>query len=98
MRIRVVRMDLECRQVVRQGFRTIAFLVEEISQVEVRESVLGINLEGLAIIALRLAPVTRIEIYRAEVDQRSRGSPVDFGCLLIGFDDLFHRSASLLQL
>jgi hypothetical protein len=46
---------------------------------------------------LGLAPVARVEINRAQVNQRSGGREIYFGRLAIRFDYVFHRRTSLLK-
>ena len=46
--------------------------VEQIAQIKVRERILRVYFQSFAVVALGLAPIPRIEVHGAQVDQRSR--------------------------
>ena len=98
VRISVIRMDPQSFRVMAQRLRAIALLVEKVTEIEVRQRIIGIRFQSAPIVTLSLPHRARIEVHRPEIHQRPGRSRVQFNSLLVSVHDFGHRRAGLLQL
>src|SRR3954447_7030248 len=81
-----------------EGARRVILLVVQVSKVEVRQCILWVDVESLLILFFSSGPSMAMKEHRAQIDDRSGRTRIQFGCLLVGLDDSLVRGAGLFEL
>ena len=86
VRIGIIRVEAKRGSVVVFGAGEVALLVEEITQIVMRERIVGIDRNGAFVMPFRFRVLALAVINGSEINQRARSRCVQLGCPLISLN------------